>query len=288
MRHMVRAEWSRGIRSWRLWVAVAATIGMLLLSGLQYAQPWYANPTPRSVNFFTVSLMALGAYLLAFWPVLIPIVAALPAGDSLAVDRRRGVDGLAITRVGWTRYLWGKLFGTMLVAVAAMGIAIAAVEAAFAAAFPIALPRFLGWTVNSALPYRVKISGVFAETYPPSFHPHFFWAGPGLYVALVVATALWATAALAGLSTAAAVWVRQPLLTLAIPMILFFSGDVLTQAAWSDRLIPSVYAGAYLWWVPSAGSWAGVGLYWAVVIAAPVLVMGWMILQRREWPRSVG
>ena len=42
--------------------------------------------------------MALGGALTALWPGLIPVVAALRAGDTMAVDR-----------VGWARYLRGKL-----------------------------------------------------------------------------------------------------------------------------------------------------------------------------------
>ena len=288
MGHVVRAEWMRGIRSWRFWVAVGTTVGLLLFTAVQYAQPWYHPPTPRLVNFFTASEMALGGWLTALWPVLIPVVAALPAGDSLAIDRRRGLDAVAITRVGWTRYLWGKLAGGALLTLAAMGIAIGVVEAVFAATLPLALPRLLSWVPNLSLPYRVKISGVYGVSYATQFHPHFFWAAPGLFVALVVLVALWAAVSLASLSTAAGVWVRQPLLTLAVPMMVLVVGDVVSQALWRSYWVPSVYAGQYLSWVPSVGSWAALALYWAIPAAVAGLAIAWMVVRRKEWPRSVG
>lgn len=287
MGHVIRAEWIRGIRSWRLWVAVGATVVLLLFTALQYARPWYHPVTPYLVNWFTTSEMALGGWPTALWPVLIPVVAALPAGDSLAIDRRRGLDAVAITRVGWTRYLWGKLLGNALMTVTAMGIAIGIVEILFAATLPRVLPRLLGWTYNPALPYRVKISGVYGFSYATQFHPHFFWAAPALYVALVIGVALWAAVSLASLSTAAAVWVRQPLLTLAVPMVVLILGDVVSQALWRSYWVPSVYAGQYLTWVPSVGSWATLALYWVVPLAASGLVLAWMITRRKEWPRSV-
>ncbi|MHB1505326.1 MAG: ABC transporter permease subunit [Sulfobacillus sp.] len=289
----MHAEWHRGIRSWRFWVTVALTVFIFLFAIAQYATPWVpTTPTeiPREHNFYTVTLAFLGGYLTALWPVFLPVIAALPAGDSLAVDRRRGMDALAITRVGWAHYLWGKLIGNALLAVVAVAVAIGMAAAVAVVMYPVALPKFLGWTFNMALPYKVKISGVFGDAYPPAFLPHFFWAAPGLYLILAVLVALWATTAVSGLSVAASVWVRQPVLTLAAPIVLFLAGDVVAQGALlHSRLIPSVYAGAYLWWVPPLPSWAALGLYWAVPAVAIALVLGWVVVRRREWPqRSMG
>ncbi len=127
---------------------------------------------------------------------------------------------------------------------AAVGLGLGLAEGIFAAVEPLALPRFLGWTVNPSLPYRVKISGVVGSLYPPHFHPHFFWAVPTLYVLVILLFALVAAAALASLAPVAGVWVRQPLLALAMPTIVFFLGDAVTQALAGGHLVPSVYAGA--------------------------------------------
>lgn len=206
------------------------------------------------------------------------------------MDRRRGLDALAIVRVGWTRYLWGKMRGGALVALVAVGLAIFVTETALAIAFPLALPHLLGWTVNPALPYAEKLSGVFGSMYPiPSpFHLRKFWSDPGLYILWVTLIALLATVSLATLATASAVWVRQPLLTLAVPMILFFLGDVTSQALLHSILVPSVYAGSYLYWLPSVGSWLGLSLYWVVPVAVSVLIVVWVLTLHKEWPRSVG
>ncbi len=61
MGSVVRAEWTRGIRSWRLWVAVAVTLGLLLFTAVQYAEPWFHNTTPRSVNFSASASWPSGA-----------------------------------------------------------------------------------------------------------------------------------------------------------------------------------------------------------------------------------
>ncbi len=287
MGSIIRAEWARSIRTWRWWLAVATALLLLLFTAVQYAQPWYHDPTPRAVNFFSVTVEAFGAWLTALWPVLVPVVAALPAGDSLAVDRQRGLDALLITRVGWGRYLWGKLVGAVLMGGLAIAVAVGVAEGLFLLLFPRALPKFLGWVVNPALPYREKISGFFADIYATQFHVHLFWGAPGVYVVLVVAGALASALALAALATTSAVWVRRPLLTLAVPVILFLVGDVVTLALGNRYLVPSVYAGAYLSWHPFIGPWTVLGLYWAVPLAASAAIMGWIMRWHREWPRSV-
>lgn len=292
MGRVIHAEWTRGIRSWRFWLGAAITLGLLLFTAIQYAQPWIPRTAiPRFINFYGVSLMALGAYITAVWPVLMPVVAVLPAGDSLAIDRRRGLDALLIARVGWTRYLWGKLVGNALLVVAEVGVAILAAEALLAGILPIGLPPMAAWTFNPTrkLPHDGR-GGVIGSTYVTTFHSHFLWAAPSLYLLAVCLVALWAAVALAGLSTAAGVWIRQPLLALAVPMVVAVGGDVVSQAMWHGTLVPSVYAGAYMWYYQPAGpgSFAGLGLYWAAVAAVPVLVIAWLLWRRREWPRSVG
>ncbi|MCL8209303.1 MAG: hypothetical protein K6V97_14725 [Actinomycetia bacterium] len=294
MGHVIRAEWRRGTHSWRFWAAVTLTLFVFLLAMWQYDNPTWRPLIPRADNFYKSMLDALGAYLMALWPVVIPVVAALPAGDSVAVDRRRGVDALAITRVGWTGYLAGKLTGSALVAVAAVALATGMAAAAAAVAYPVALPKLLGWTFPSMAqwasePYSYHISGVFASNYATTFQAHLFWAAPGLYVALVAIVALWATASLSALAVASSAWIRVPVLALAVPVVLFLAGDVVTQGMGRSHLVPSVYAGAYLWSAsPPVGSWWTLGLYWLVPAAAAAGAGAW-IGRRREWPPgSVG
>jgi hypothetical protein len=287
---VLKAEWIRSIRSWRFWVAVASALGLLLFTAGQYWQSTTGSPIPHNANFFSVSIAALGGYVDALWPVLIPVIATLPAGDTLAIDRRRGVDMLMITRVGWSRYLWGKLVGTVMIAVVAVGVAIGATVTLYAGWFPPVLPRLLGWNFGPkyySLPYHVKQSGVFATSYLVQYHLHLFWTAPTLYVVLVIAEALWATVCLASLSSAGAVWIRQPLITLAVPVIVFFLGDVIAQALWHNFFIPSVYAGAYLSGF-SAPPWALLAVYWAVWLLVPILILWWVGARQKEWPRSVG
>lgn len=50
MRRVLRAEWDRGIRSWRFWLGTAITLGLLLFTAVQYAQPWIPRTAiPRFV-----------------------------------------------------------------------------------------------------------------------------------------------------------------------------------------------------------------------------------------------
>jgi hypothetical protein len=292
---VIRAEWRRGTRSWRFPTTVALALFVFLLAMWQNDNPTWRLLTPREDNFYKSMLDALGAYLMALWPVVIPVVAALPAGDSVAVDRRRGVDALFITRVGWIGYLGGKLIGCALIAASAVFLAIAIAAATAAAAYPVALPKLLGWTFPSmakwqSLPFSYHISGVFASNYATTFQTHLFWTAPGLYVALVAIVAVWAAASLSCLSIAASAWIRVPALALAVSVVLFLSGDVVTQEILRNHLVPSVYAGAYMWWVfPSVGNWWTLGLYWLAPVAAAAGVVAWIAARQRQWPEgSVG
>lgn len=287
---VIQSEWFRGLRSWRFGVAVALALVLFLVTMVQYATPLLVQLTPRMNNLYTVTLAFLGSSFQAIWPVLLPAIAVLPAGDGMAVDRRRGVDAAVITRVGWPPYLGGKIVGSALVSVAAVAIAIGVAMGITAVLYPLTLPRYLGWTLNTALSYKVKMSGVFGQIYAPPFHPHLFWAAPGLYLALAIAVALWVTAVLSTLSVAAAIWVRQPILTLAVPTVLYLGANVASQSLLHDgHLNPVVYAGAYLYWNPPLHSWVGLFLYWAALATIILLAMGWVGFRRREWPsRSVG
>lgn len=294
MLRVVQSEWYRGVHSWRFWVALALTVFILVLAMVQSGNPLRPPLTPRQYNFYTQTLMALGGYLDALWPVVLPAVAVLTLGDSLAIDRRRGVDTAVITRLGWARYLAGKWTGNALVSGVVVALAAIVTMGVSAITYPLGLPRLLGWKLTPALlqslSYQVKMSGVFANTYPPEFQPHFFWAAPGLYLALAIVTALWATIAVSGLSVAAAIWIRPPIVTLVSPVVLFLAGDVLSQTPlMRGHLIPSVYAGAYLYFVSSPRHWFELALYWVGPIAVVGVLLSWMMAVRKEWPeRSMG
>lgn len=290
MASVIQSEWHHGIRSWRFWVTVALALVLFVVTMVQYANPLILQVTPRTNNIYTVTLAFLGGFFQAIWPVLLPVIAVLPAGDGMAVDRRRGVDATVITRVGWSQYLGGKMVGNALVSVVAVAIAIGAAMGLTAILYPLTLPRYLGWALNTALPYRVKISGVFGQMYAPPFHPHFSWAAPGFYLVMAIIVALWVTAVLSTLSVAAAIWVRIPILTLAVPMVLYLGANVASQSLLHDgHLNPPVYAGAYLYWTPPVSSWAALFFYWAVLAVIVLVVLGWVGVRRREWPsRSVG
>lgn len=292
MIQVVRTAWSRSVRSWRFWVTATLGLFIFFLPMIQYADPWLHNPIPRDENFFVVTLYFLGAYLFATWPVFVPLLAALPAGDIVAVDRRRGLDALEITRVGWGNYIAGNLLGNALVGLSAVGVAMAVALVTAAVVYPMGLPHLIGWHATLSelekLPYSVKQSGVFADSYPPSFQKHFFWSSPGTYVALAIGVALWAVVVLSSLSVAVSAWIRLPVLTLAAPVVLFLVATVASQGLLMGRLNPWIYAGAYLWW-PPLPSWGALFSYWGAPAVAVAVVAVWIGRFRREWPQgSVG
>lgn len=139
---------------------MALTVFVFVLTIQEYAPPANvrAVPIPRFYNFYTVSLALLGAYPDSLWIVVVPILAALPAGDNVSIDRQRGVDATMITRVGWSRYLWGKLLANLTLAGGTTALAMATTLGVVALRYPVGLPRFLGWTVNNSLPFRVEAS----------------------------------------------------------------------------------------------------------------------------------
>lgn len=290
MGSVIRGEWYRGTQSWRFWAVTALLVAVFVYTLLEYANPWTGpggvpqnHLIPNYWNIFTAVIMMFFGGVEAFWPLFLPLFAVLPAGDSLAVDRRRGVDAVIITRVGWANYLWGKWVGNALVSVTAVVVAVAATIVGVVAVYPTTLPRLLGWQAPTAFGVK-EPPGVFAEQYMP-FSLHFFWAHPALYVGGIILVALWATAALSGLSIAASIWIRVPLLTLAVPLVICWAINFLFR---SSYLIPFMYGGQYLIVVtqprPSPFSWGGVSLYWAVPAALVGAALAVLALRGREWP----
>lgn len=268
---------------------MALTVFLFLLTVFQYAPPSYVKAVriPDFYNFFTINLAILGAYVGSLWTVLLPVIAALPAGDSIAIDRRRGVDAVMITRVGWHKYIGGRLLGTGALAGTAVLIPMGIIAIITAIAYPIGLPKFLGWKVQSSLPYSVKISGVFGRAYWPTFDPHFFWSAPGVYLVFAFLLALWATVTIATWSVASSPWLRRPILTLALPVVLFWTISFVANGSYSG-LAPTTMAGGYLS-MSASSSWLDLIIYWGVPAAAAVGCLVWGAVRQREWPqRSVG
>jgi hypothetical protein len=285
---VIRAEWYRSTRSWRFWVTVALLVAVFVYTLLEYANPWVGPSAenrfiPSYWNIYSAAVMMLFGGIEGWWPLFLPLFAVLPAGDSLAVDRRRGVDAVVIARVGWARYLGGKWVGTTLASVAAATMALVITGVGVVSVYPTTLPRLLGWQAPTAVGVKLP-PGVFGEQYLP-FGLHFFWAHPALYVGGVVLLALWATAALSGMAVAASVWIRNPLLTLAVPLVICWALNFLF---YTSNWTPYVYGGQYLIVItqprPSPFAWSGVALYWAVPVALVAGILGLLAVRGREWP----
>jgi len=217
---VIQADWHRGIRSWRFWLTMGLAVLLLLFTVVSFGgapgRP-PANEAPFTVNFYVVILAALGGFFVSYWPVFMPLLAVLPMGDSLAVERRRGVDMLMITRIGWPGYLAGKVAGSAVISLAAIAGALVIVVG-FSLLYPMKLPHMLAWDITSyhklaSIPYRVRLDSVMGISYPGdvTFMHHFFWRAPGEYVALASAVALWSTTVVATVSVISASWIRPPL-----------------------------------------------------------------------------
>jgi hypothetical protein len=287
------AEWHRSVHHWRFWVSMGLALTLFLYTLFEFANPASVpDVIPRWLNIFTANINLLSGSAGEWWPLFLPLFAVLPAGDSLAVDRRRGLDVLVISRRGWRSYLWGKLVANALVSVVAVTLPLVLVIALECFVYPLALPKFLGWAAPSAaalraLPYADRISGVWGHAYPPAFLPHFFWAAPVLYIALAMLVALWATVAISGMALGVSVWVRSPLLALATPIGVWWLAIWVANAVHLS-LAPVLYAGQYLLMPDSHAphSWLALALYWAVPAAAVAVVFGWLTWRRQEWPEG--
>ena len=291
MSTLIRTEWYRGTRSWRFWTTAALVAGVFAYTILAYANPWVgpgAGPPqnasiPNYWNIFSVLILMFQGLAGGYWCLFLPLFAALPAGDSLAVDRRRGVDAAIITRLGWARYLWGKWVGAALVSVGAIALAVAVTAGLALLVYPTRLPKFLAWKMPPFSQFVKMGPGVIGNQYV-AMSAHFFWAHPGLYVAVVIGVALWATATLSGLAVAAGVWVRLPLVTLAVPLAICWAINEFPGV--SQTWTPFYYAGQFLYGATTSIrlSWAGIVGYWAIPAALVAVVLAVVAHRGREWP----
>jgi len=289
VKKIVAAEWWLAVHSWRGWLACGLTLVVYALTMYVWQPPGTPTAIAHYFNAITAVLAFFGAYAQALWPVVLPLLAVLPIGDTLAVDRRHGRDAIIITRVGWRRYVWGKAWASALVSSAAVLTAAVVATALAWWWYPHHLPRLLGWTFPAEVSHRVLISGVFGNAYWPTFLPHAFWSSPGVYLGLVALVALWAVAALASLAVTAAIWLRPPVLVLAAPVAVFWLGDLVANVIPGGLGgSPSVFAGAYIAWPLPPAAWGVLLAYWAVPAAATAAIL-WAVQARRQWPQgSVG
>lgn len=276
---MVGLDWRRALHGMGVWVSLALVVAIMALSFAQYgAEKVLMGPHPAAYfNAYQAMLSGLGASPNALLYLMVPVLAVLPNGDSLAVDRATGADAHFLVRAGWPGYLWGRLVGNSTAAAATMFTGLILSSVLGAALYPVALPPYLG----SQGPVAYTHQGVYGREYQPFVWPSLFWHAPVLYVLLAMGVVVLATAVIAGIATLAAVWVRRRLVVLVIAIAVFLAGDVILQLVGWPAWIPSEMVGGYL--VNYTHLPVTIAVYWIVPAGALIAVMWWRI-RIRDWP----
>ncbi len=115
--NFLQIELKRSILRWQFWLAIIL-MGGLIIHG--YHQAWieaihgpadapYPTSTPADNNAFLVFIYSQGNTGLSFIGAVWPLVAALIAGDSLAWDRKSGYLQSVLLRIGYKKYIIGKI-----------------------------------------------------------------------------------------------------------------------------------------------------------------------------------
>ncbi len=275
---MVRLDWIRALHGVGIWIALLLTVAVMAMAFSQYSTvEVFGGYPPAYFNAYQALLSGLGYSPDTFFFLVIPILAVLPNGDSLALDRESGADGSFLVRAGWHGYLWGRFLGNATVAGATVfvGLLISGIVASFL--FPVALPHYLGVAGHAAFTHQ----GVYGQEYQPFVWPALFWHAPWLYVLLVMGVATIATGVLAVIATVAALWIRRRVVVLVVAVAIFFAADMGGQLVGLRAWVPSEMVGNYLSNYTHAP--AGILAYWIV----PGLVMSaitWWRVRSHEWP----
>lgn len=213
-------------------VVLLLSIDFLSIGLIQYGvHPMFTPQHSGIVGY----LMAVGSSPVALWLGVLPLVASLVGGDSLAWDRRSGFLRYERSRVTASQLIAGKIIACALSVFCVVG---AALLVTFVGSLVWLSPQMLPWHFTSAHVPTFTVPQAAPDTvlpYPTFLHG-FFFAHPYLYL-LLVSLMVYLSAIFWGqLALLCSVWTTNLVLVLGAPWLVyvvatFFSLGYVTLSA---------------------------------------------------------
>lgn len=249
---MIRMELVRTLSRWQPWVALLLWVGLLI----QGYEVFYPEPQmyvePGSFNVF-VAFTKTHGYDLAFLTPVIPLLAVMVAGDSLAWDVRTGFQHSMLLRMNGKEYILGKL------------IAISCITFLF-----VWIGELLGF-LYAMIRYPVIFPPYIIEGITPDYAQGLFMDYPILFLLLIIFNTAMAAVAFALIAVALSTKIKNLYAILALPWLGFTSLEFITQILGGTRISPLKYTGYYFLAVFQYKVWE-IPLFWVSLAALAFLL----------------
>lgn len=238
---MLKEEFRRVFFSWSFLLAIAITFAAAVIGLLEYGPPVSRFCNPVECPFFQNAFdgFIYGAY---YWvlPLLAPLIAVLPFGDSFITDRSSGYISFILSRTAFRKYITSKFFANLFAGGISLSIPFlimyGIINIFYARGLPPVPPPGKAW-VNVRIPY-VNLPGPMG---------HFYRVNPDLYIFFLVGLSFTFGATYASLGLALSLFFHNRYIVLATPFIIYQIGsfimNMLGKAEWSPimTLIPFSY-----------------------------------------------
>lgn len=248
---MIRMELVRTLSRWQPWVALLLWVGLLI----QGYEVFYPEPQMYVesgwFNVFVAFTKTHGSDL-AFLSPVIPLLAVMVAGDSLAWDLRTGFQHSMLLRMNGKEYILGKM------------TAVACITFLF-----VWIGELLGF-LYGMIRYPVIFPPYFMDGISPDYAQGLFIDYPLLYLLLIVFNTAMAAVAFALIAVALSTKIKNLYTILAFPWLSFIAFEFISQIL-GTRVSPLKYIGYYFWAVFQYEVWE-IPLFWVFLSALAFLL----------------
>lgn len=225
--NVIKSEIRRTYFRWQTLLAFFLLLAFFI-QGYEAFRPNGIELSPEWQNFFLAFLYAQGKGPRAMLAIVLPLVVALTAGDSLAWDRKTGFNHLTLMRSTYKNYILGKIIGASITSFVFV----------FISEWVAFLYGFFSFPKPEIMQY---ISGI-----SPDYAAQLFLDSPYTYILLIIFNTSLLAMVISLVSVFVSVKVKNIFVVTAIPFLLF----ILLQFAFNilsfDRYAPIDLVGTYM------------------------------------------
>jgi hypothetical protein len=239
-------ELKRSILRWQFWLAIIL-MGGLIIHG--YHNAWieaihgpdnapFASMSPADHTVFKVFIYGQGYTGLSFIGAVWPLIAALIAGDSLAWDRKSGYLQSVLLRIGYKKYIIGKILSISAITFIVIFLAESLLFAYGLIQFPIHDPSQMD------------------PQYYPKYGSNLFSQFPYLYSFLIIFNASLFGAVTASMCLLISTKIRNLMVVVALPWIIYIVLSFVIQVIGLVPFAPIILTADYfsyhsdIWIIP--------------------------------------
>lgn len=225
--NIIKTEIRRNFLRWQTLLAFILMLAFFI-QGFEAFRPNGIELSPERQNFFLAFLYAQGKGPRAMLAIVLPLVVALIAGDSLAWDRKTGFNHFTLMRSTYKKYILGKIIGASITSFIFV----------FVSEWIAFLYGIFSFPKPETMQYILGVS--------PDYAAQLFLDSPFVYILLIIFNTSLLAMVISLVAVLISVKVKNIFVVIATPFLLF----ILLQFAFNilsfDRYAPMDLIGIYM------------------------------------------